>query len=157
MDPVLLALNPAFDFGLLPGFELFETVEHTCHVRPDGENYESFRRRFDAQADGAAHSMAAMLELIHSRYPNALQIHDCFVIDAPATEAVAVGSEAVAVGSAVHQRMQEVLRQWHKGAGFGLAVDAEPAKSWTPKPTLMPAEFIASSEAFLEACKKVDA
>jgi hypothetical protein len=121
MDPVLLCYDwaPGFDFALL------EYVPHTCHVRPDGENFELFRRRLEAQEDGARHSMAAMLELIRERYPTALQIHDCFVLDAPA-------EEAPAVADVMKKRMSDVLRNWHKTAGFGL----QPSVHLYPKSVL---------------------
>ena len=121
MDPVLLCYDwaPGFDFALL------EIVPHTCHVRPDGENYEAFRLRYEAQAEGAQHSMAALLEYPRARYPGALVIHDEVIFEGPV-------EEAAALTDAAQQRVSDVIRQWHKGAGFGLrfSVDAEPARDW---------------------------
>lgn len=70
----------------------------------------------ERQAEGAAVSMRELSKLIAERYPGMLQIHDGFMVAA---------LDATQVADSVKARMTDVLRAWHKGAGFGMKVDAD--------------------------------
>lgn len=71
------------------------------------------RTNAERQAEGAADYMRELSKLIAERYPGMLQIHDCLMVDVAAPD-----GEKVA--DSVKNRMTEVLRNWHKDAGFGV-------------------------------------
>lgn len=75
----------------------------------------------ERQAEGADYIWGELTKLITDRYPGAMQIHDCFMIDVRASEA-----------DGVKARMSEVLRNWHKTAGFGLSFDRGSPKNFRP-------------------------
>lgn len=77
-----------------------------------GDYYHGPLTNAERQAEGADVYMRELSKLIAERYPGVLQIHDYFMVEAPA-------EHIAKVADGVKDRMTDVLRNWHKTAGFG--------------------------------------